>query len=145
MVFFHHSCGCSRRYSDMLHDFLNILMCYNDVYTNGSKCSRPIRLQDFLINYISRTKWWKSLIFACRYRFMENRSWLRNIGMGVVRNGCGHSVFRTLKLAVCQGKMNEINWFLVCWYNFMIKLKVTLTIFGRSCSKMGMVFKVLEL
>ena len=50
---------------------------------------------------------------------MENRSWLKNIGVGMVKNGCGHSVLRTLKLAVCQGKMNEINWFLVCWYKFM--------------------------
>ena len=41
------------------------------------------------------------------------------------KNGCGHSVFRTLKLAVCQGKMNEINWFLLCWYKFIkAKLKV---------------------
>ena len=31
----------------------------------------------------------------------------------------GHSVLRTLKLAVCQGKLNEINWFLVCWCKFM--------------------------
>ena len=31
----------------------------------------------------------------------------------------GQSVLRTLKLAVCQGKLNEINWFLVCWYRFM--------------------------
>ena len=40
---------------------------------------------------------------------MEMRSWLKNIGVGEVRNGCGHSVFRTLKWAVCQGEMNGIN------------------------------------
>ena len=56
----------------------------------------------------------KAWFFACWYRFMENRNWLKNIGVGVVKNGCGHSVLRTLKLAVCQGKTNEINWFLVC-------------------------------
>ena len=34
------------------------------------------------------------------------------------KNGCGHSVLRTLKLAVCQGEMNGINCFLMCWYKF---------------------------
>ena len=30
----------------------------------GPKCSQPIRLQDFLINHISRINWWNSLIFC---------------------------------------------------------------------------------
>ena len=82
--------------------------------------------------------------FACWYRFLENRSWLKIIGVGLVKNRCGHSVLRTLKLAVCQGKMNEINWFW-CVDTNSWKLKVTLTIFGWWWSKMGMAFKVLEL
>ena len=61
----------------------------------------------------------KPWFFACWYRFIENRSWLKNIGVGGVKNECAHSILRTLKLAVCQGKINEINWFLVCWYKFM--------------------------
>ena len=61
----------------------------------------------------------KAWFFACWYKFMEIRSWLKNIGVVVVKNGCGHSVVRNLKLAVCQGEMNRINWFLVCWYKFM--------------------------
>ena len=28
------------------------------------KCSQPMRLQDFSVNYFSRTNWWYSLIFA---------------------------------------------------------------------------------
>ena len=44
---------------------------------------------------------------------------MKNIGVCIFKNGCGHSVLRTLKLAVCQGKFDEINWFLVCWYKFM--------------------------
>ena len=51
--------------------------------------------------------------FACWHRFMEDKSWLKNVGVGMVKSGSGHSVLRTLKLALCQGKMNEINWFLV--------------------------------
>ena len=44
---------------------------------------------------------------------------MRNIGVCIFKNACGHSVLRTLKLAACQGKFDEINWFLVCWYKFM--------------------------
>ena len=57
----------------------------------------------------------KAYFFAYWYRYTESKSWLKNIGVGLVKNGCGHSVLRTLKLAICQGKMSEINWFLVCW------------------------------
>ena len=38
---------------------------------------------------------------------------------GCVQNRSGNSVLKTLKLGVCQGKINETNWFLVCWYEFM--------------------------
>ena len=41
--------------------------------------------------------------------FIESRSRLKNVGVCIFKNGCGHSVLGTLKLAVCQGKMNEIN------------------------------------
>ena len=33
----------------------------------------------------------KVLFFACWYRFIEIKSWLKNIGMGVVINGYAHS------------------------------------------------------
>ena len=42
----------------------------------------------------------KAWLLAFWYKFMEIKSWLRNIRGGVVRNGCGHSGFRTLKLTV---------------------------------------------
>ena len=35
--------------------------------------------------------------------------------MGMVKNGCGHSGLRTLKLAVSQERINRVSWFLVCW------------------------------
>ena len=56
----------------------------------------------------------KTLFFACCYRLMEIKSWSKNIGVGLVKNGCGHSGLRTLKLAVSQEGINLINWFLVC-------------------------------
>ena len=86
----------------------------------------------------------KAWFFGYWYRFIEIKSLLKNIGMGMVKNGCGHSVLRTLKLAVCQGKMNEINWFWVCWYKCM-KAKSHFNNFFVVVVKNGMAFKVLEL
>ena len=47
---------------------------------------------------------------------MEIKNWLKDIGVGMVKNGHSYFGFRTLKLAVSQGVTNEINWFLVFWY-----------------------------
>ena len=49
----------------------------------------------------------KAQIFSFYYRFMEIKSWLKNIGVGVVKNGCGYSGLRTL--AVSQETINGIN------------------------------------
>ena len=53
--------------------------------------------------------------FAYWCRFIEIKRWLKNVGVGVVENKCGHSGLRTLKLAVSQEEINRVNWFLVCW------------------------------
>ena len=50
----------------------------------------------------------KVWFFAYWCRFIEIKSWL-------VKNGCGHSGLRTLKLAVSQEGINGVSWFLVCW------------------------------
>ena len=68
------------------------------------KSSWPVRLQDFQIKYTSRTKWWNSLIFYSLIPIL--RKWnLENIGVGVVKNGCGQSGHRLLKLALSQEGM----------------------------------------
>ena len=60
----------------------------------------------------------RAWFFACWYIFMEIKSWLKNIGVGVVKMVAvflvisGHG---TLKLALSQEGINKINWFLVCW------------------------------
>ena len=36
---------------------------------------------------------------------MEIESWLKNIGVGRVKNGCGHSGLRTLKLAYLEKEL----------------------------------------
>ena len=43
---------------------------------------------------------------------MEIKSWLKKIGVGVVKIVCGHYGVRTLKLAVSQGGINGV--FSVC-------------------------------
>ena len=40
----------------------------------GPKCSQPIRLQDFLINNISRTNQWNSLVFCILIQIHINKS-----------------------------------------------------------------------
>ena len=60
----------------------------------------------------------KAWFFAYWCRFIEIKSWLKNIGMGIVKNGCGHSGLRTLKLALCQEGINGVSWFVVCWQKF---------------------------
>ena len=72
----------------------------------------------FKSNCISWAKLWKSLIFCMFIQIHQNYKLIENYWNGLVKNGCGYSVLRTLKLVVCQGEMNGINWFLVCWYKF---------------------------
>ena len=44
---------------------------------------------------------------------MTEKYWL-----GIVKNGCGLSGPRALKLAVSHKGMSGVNWFWVCWYKF---------------------------
>ena len=50
----------------------------------------------------------KAWVFAYWCRFLEIKSWLKNIGMGMVKNGCDHSGLSTLKLAVSQEVINKL-------------------------------------
>ena len=43
----------------------------------GPKCYKPIRLQDFLINHISRTNQWSSLIFCMLIRIHINQKMIK--------------------------------------------------------------------
>ena len=61
---------------------------------------------------------------VCWYRFMEIKSWSKNVGVDMVKNGCGP---RALKLSLPQEGINRINWSLD---ENPEKPKVTLIIFG---------------
>ena len=79
----------------------------------GPKCSQPIRLLDFLINHVSRTNQWNSLIFL-HVDTNSHKSWSKNYWMCMARNGWGQSGPRTLKLIKWNYKMNCLhdgsNW-----------------------------------
>ena len=57
----------------------------------------------------------KAWFFACCYKFIETKRWLKNIVMDFVKTGCGYSGLRTWKLAVFQVGINGINWLLIYW------------------------------
>ena len=84
----------------------------------------------------------RAYFFACWYIFMEIKSSLENIEVGMVKNRCGHSGHRTLNLPVSQEGINGINWVLVWWWNFR-KVESYFNNFRWWCSKMGVTFYVL--
>ena len=51
---------------------------------------------------------------ACWYKFIEIKSWLKNIEVGMFINGCAHSGCMNLKLALFCEEINERNWLLAC-------------------------------
>ena len=53
----------------------------------------------------------KAWFFACSYRFMEINSWLKNIGMGVIKDGCGHSSLKIddVEVALLMGLRHSNN------------------------------------
>ena len=61
-----------------------------------------------------------SWFFACRYRFINIKSWSKMYWMSMIKNRCGQSGHRTLslKLTLSQIWTDRINWFFACWYKF---------------------------
>ena len=87
--------------------------------------------------------------FACWYIFMEIKSWFKDLGAGgrrvdVVKNGCGHSVHGTLKLAISQEEINRVNWFVGLLIRIQVKAesyfnKFWMVVFKRGCGLLGLV------
>ena len=69
----------------------------------------------------------KALFFAFWDKFIEIKSWLKNIGMGMVINRCAYSGCWNLKLLVSHKEINGINWKEINGINSE-NLKVTLII-----------------
>ena len=61
----------------------------------GPKCSCPIRLQNFKSTTSLEQNDEKAWSSAYWYKFIEIKKWLKNIGAGMVINGCAHSGCRT--------------------------------------------------
>ena len=83
-------------------------------------------LENFVLNFFGN--WSVKFIFIAVF-LHKSHTWEKfgswdmgenSLGHGVamVKNGCGHSSRRTQKLAVCQERINGINWFLWCWWKF---------------------------
>ena len=51
----------------------------------------------------------KVWFFAYWCRFLETNNWLKNIGVGMAKNECGHFGLRTLKLAVSQEVISGVS------------------------------------
>ena len=60
----------------------------------------PSQIAGFLNKLCLEQKDEKAWLFACWYKFIEIKNWLKNIGMGVLINGCAYSGCRNLELAV---------------------------------------------
>ena len=81
----------------------------------GPKCSWPIDCSIFKLAISLEQNDEKAWFFTYWCSFVEIKRWLKNVGVGTVKNVCGHSDFRTLKLAVSQQGITRVSWFLVCW------------------------------
>ena len=85
-------------------------------------CTIPVQpntLQDFYINYFSRTNWWNSLIFGMLVQIYTTQKKTEHLwGLAWSKNECGQSGDGTLKLTVSEEWPDRINWFFACWYRF---------------------------
>ena len=75
------------------------------------KCSQTIRLQDFQINYFSRTNWWDSLFFCMLIKIPKNEKLVESFWLGMVKIGCGQSGLRTLELTLFQKWTDKVSCF----------------------------------
>ena len=67
---------------------------------------------------ISRINWF----LACWHKFMQIKSRLKILGVGLIKNGCGQSCDGTLKLTLSEEWTNWVNWFFACWYKSWSKI-----------------------
>ena len=111
-------------------------MFYNeDLYYLLCSCTNPIsgkilvpeiwtkiysanQIPGFFNQHISRTNQWNSPIFHVDTNLHKLKVDWEIFWMGVTRNGCGQFGHRTLKLAVSQKRIDEMNWLFAWWCKF---------------------------
>ena len=101
-----------------------------------SKCSQPIRLQDFLINHISKTNPWNSLIF-----YVDTNSYELNVDQKFVIKWVWSIWSRDSKID-CISRMNW--WNELIFFILVEILKVISIIFGWVWLKIVMVCDTLK-
>ena len=95
---------------------VNLLVCFSVKMGQTSLCQSDSRI--FKSN-ISLEHSDKIAYFFC-ILIPEIKSWYKNIGVRVVKNGCSHPGHWTFKLAVSHKGINEINRFFAWWCNIGI-------------------------
>ena len=78
----------------------------------------PVMWQDSKIDCIWKLNSWNNWFFACWYRFMKIKIWLKIYWVSIVKCGCcecGHGI---LKLTLSQKWTDRVNLFFACWYKF---------------------------
>ena len=78
----------------------------------GSKCAPPNRLQDFLINHISRTNLWNSLIFYFK-------SWSKNFEVGMVKKWAWSVWSQDSKIDCISRRIDGID----CFFFMLIQIQ----------------------
>ena len=81
----------------------------------------------------------RTTFFSSHFRDLQKLKADQKFWVGIVKNDCGQSGHRTLKLTVSQKWADGINGFFACWYK-LGKLKVDSMIFGWAWSKMVIAF-----
>ena len=90
------------------------------------KCPQPIRLQDFQINFFSRTNQWNSFIFFHVDTNSQKLKVVKNVLVGLVQKW----------MWLIWSLDSKIDWFFACWYKFIQMIR-WLKIFEWAWSKMG--------
>ena len=102
---------------------------------HGKKWVWPIWSLDSKLECISRINRWYDLIFCMQTQIHTNWKVIGNFGgVMMVKNGCGQSGDRTLKLTVSEKWTDGINWFFAWWYRFT-KIKSRSKVFSVGMVK----------
>ena len=108
--------------------FLNLVYKESSYYLLYS-CTNPILGKNLILEIWAKMLLANQIAGFLNWLYLQNtkmkkpdeKAWGKKLKLveiywvSMVKNGCGNSGLRTLKLAVSQKGINRINWFLVCW------------------------------
>ena len=118
-----------RIYWEFSHYFFQNLVSKESLYYLSYYCTNPILGKNLVPQIWAKMLLANQIAGFLNWLYLQNtkmkkpdeKAWGKNLKLvekywvSMVKNGCGNSGLRTLKLAVSQKGINRINWFLVCW------------------------------